>query len=221
VKNRIDKLSAAFVALVLLAHMGMAQEPRYAELPNFHKVNEYLYRGAQPRSGGIKKLAELGIKTIVNLRGTCERTRAEESEAMAAGLHYFNIPMPRFARPSDNQVARVMAVIDAQENRPVFIHCKRGSDRTGTMVAIYRILREGWSQDRALAEAKRYGMSWIEFRMRNYIRQIHTKQRPSCAGEKPPSLKLFCGSSLILMPSDGFCHRPALTSPWRPVCKSG
>ena len=39
--------------------------------------------------------------------------------------------------------------------RPVFVHCKHGADRTGTMVAFYRILFEGWSKDEAIREMKK------------------------------------------------------------------
>jgi uncharacterized protein (TIGR01244 family) len=149
---------------------GLAQEaPRYAELPNFHKVSDKLYRGAQPRTGGVKKLAEVGIKTIINLRGADETTRAEEAEAKAAGLSYFNIPMPGLSRPTNEQVARVLAIIDAEENGPVFIHCKRGSDRTGTIVALYRISHDDWTAEQAVMEAKRHGMSWMEFGMKDYV----------------------------------------------------
>ena len=161
---------AAAVLLALSAAAGLAQEtPRYAELPNFHKVGDRLYRGAQPRAGGVKKLAEIGIKTIINLRGTDDVTRAEEAEAKAAGLSYFNIPMPGLSRPTKEQVARVMAIIDAEESGPVFIHCKRGSDRTGTIVALYRISHDEWTADQAMSEAKRHGMSWMEFGMKDYV----------------------------------------------------
>ena len=169
-KNRLSKLSASVVVLALMVSIGAAQsELRYKELPNFRKVQEHLYRGGQPASGGLKKLAELGIKTIVNLRGEDERTRAEEAEAKALGLRYYAIPMPGLSRPSDAQIKQVMAILDDQENWPVFIHCKRGSDRTGTVIACYRISKEGWTDERALSEARQYGMSWMEFGMREYI----------------------------------------------------
>ena len=165
-----SRVIAAAVLLTLLAAAGLAQEsPRYAELPNFHKVSDRLYRGAQPRAGGVKKLAEIGIKTIINLRGADELTRAEEAEAKAAGLSYFNISMPGLSRPTDEQIARVMAIIDAEASSPVFIHCKRGSDRTGTVVALYRISHHDWTADQAMKEAKRHGMSWMEFGMKDYV----------------------------------------------------
>jgi protein tyrosine/serine phosphatase len=172
--NRIHKLSAVACTVALLVSITAAQsEPSYKELPNFHKVSDKLFRGAQPASGFAKKLGELGVKTIVNLRGEDEISHDEQKEAEAAGLCYFNIGMPGLSAPSDDQVSRVMAIIDNPENQPVFIHCKRGSDRTGTITAVYRISHEGWNADRAIAEAKHFGMSWAEFGMKGYISDFY------------------------------------------------
>jgi tyrosine-protein phosphatase SIW14 len=169
-KSRLNRLSASVVALALLVSISAAQtEVRYKELPNFRKVQDHLYRGGQPAAGGLKRLAELGIKTVVNLRGEDDLTRAEEAEAKALGLRYYGVPMPGLSRPTDAQVKQVMAIIDDQENWPVFIHCKRGSDRTGTVIACYRIAKEKWTGERAITEARQYGMSWMEFGMRDYI----------------------------------------------------
>ena len=77
--------------------------------------------------------------------------------------------MPDLNRPSHEQVARVLAIINDPANHPVFIHCKRGSDRTGTIVACYRISKENWTDEQAIDEAKRHGMSWIQFSMKDYI----------------------------------------------------
>jgi len=157
--------------------MSAAQSaPSYKELPNFHKVSDTLYRGAQPLNGAAGKLAELGVKTIVNLRGEAELTLREQKEAETAGLRYFSVPMPGLSAPTDYEVARVMAIIDNPENQPVFIHCQRGSDRTGTIGAIYRISHDGWTAERALAEAKTYGMSWAEFGMKGYIFNYYKQQ---------------------------------------------
>jgi tyrosine-protein phosphatase SIW14 len=166
---RSGRLGAAAVLLAIVASAGLAQHARHPELPNFGKVDDRLYRGGQPKPGGIGKLAQLGIKAIVNLRGEDEQTRAERTEAAAAGLLYFSIPMPGLSRPTDAQVARAMSIIDAQENWPVFVHCKRGSDRTGTIIAIYRISHDNWTGSQAIAEAKHYGLSWVEFGMKDYI----------------------------------------------------
>jgi len=181
-KNRFTKLSALTCALALLASVSLAQQaPSYKELPNFHKVSDTLYRGAQPLSGGVKKLASLGIKTIVNLRGEDDLAHQEKKDAEAAGLHYFSVSMAGLSAPSDEQVVRVMSIIDKPENQPVFIHCKRGSDRTGTIAAVYRISQDGWTADRAIAEAKTYGMSWTEFGMRGYIADYYKRKASSAS----------------------------------------
>lgn len=185
--NRISRLSVLAMTLALLSSASFAQsKASYKELPNYHKVSEKLYRGGQPLAGGVKRLAELGISTIINLRGEDERAQAEQKEAEAAGLRYFSVALPGLSRPSDQQVARLMEIIDAPENGTVFIHCKRGSDRTGTVVAIYRITHEDWTAARATSEAKQHGMSWMEFGMKDYIsdyyRQYKSRQNQTTAG---------------------------------------
>lgn len=170
--NRIiQPLVLLFAAAALCASSAFAQssEPRYRELPNFHQVNQGLYRGAQPREGGIQKLAALGIKTVLNLRVADERTRSEETEARAAGLNFFNVAMEGLDRPRDEQVKRTLEIINDAANQPVFVHCKHGADRTGVVIAIYRMTHDGWSTEEALREAKRYGLSFFQFGMKDYI----------------------------------------------------
>src|SRR5689334_5124101 len=79
-------------------------EQTYAELPNFHAVNAHIYRGGQPRAGGLQRLAALGVKTVVNLRDDDERAREEEREARSLGLRYFNVPLSRAHRPDPKQI---------------------------------------------------------------------------------------------------------------------
>jgi tyrosine-protein phosphatase SIW14 len=175
--NRRRFLSVA-VMLLLVAASASSQEPQKEVLPNFHKVNEQLYRGAQPLKGGMKELAALGIKTVINLRGEDERTRAEEAEAREAGLRYFSVPLPGLGRPSHEQVNRVLAIINDSQNWPVFVHCHHGEDRTGTIIAVYRISHDGWSAEEARAEAKRYGMSRFQFKMKDYINDYARDHKP-------------------------------------------
>jgi tyrosine-protein phosphatase SIW14 len=174
--TRLIKSNVVVCLLVLAVSVSAQEEARYKELPNFHRVSDQLFRGAQPGNGGIKKLSELGIKTIVNLRGTDELTVSQQKEAEAAGLRYFSIPMPGLSAPSDDQVAKVLDLINNPDNQPVFIHCKRGADRTGTIAAVYRISHEDWTAERAIAEARRFGMSWAEFGMRSYIANYYKQQ---------------------------------------------
>lgn len=157
------------ILLLVLSSTAIAQDlSAYPELPRFQQVGEKLFRGGQPRDGGISKLRDLGINTIINLRGASDRTRAEEKEVQALGLNYFNVALPNWARPQHTRVAHILELINRPENGRVFIHCKDGVDRTGMIVAIYRMNHDGWSADQALGEAQRSGMRWTQFWMRDY-----------------------------------------------------
>ena len=178
-------IKRSFVALaagVLLATLALAQvEPRYAELPNFHQVNPQLYRGGQPRDAGLRKLKDLGVKTIVNLRGEDAHTRAESEEAHSLGLRYYSISLPGFSRPKDDEVGSVLGIINDPENQPIFIHCHHGKDRTGTIVACYRISHDGWTAEQAKDEAQRYGLGWVEMGMNHYIDKYYARYKANHA----------------------------------------
>jgi len=159
-----------------------AESLAYAELPNFHRVDDNLFRGGQPGADGVGRLKELGIKTIVNLRYERDLVDAEAAEAEAAGIRYYNVPMVGLNRPTDAQVAHILALIDDPANRPVFVHCKAGSDRTGAVVACYRIARAQWTAERAIKECFRYGMMRIEYAKRAFIRSFYAKLQGTPSG---------------------------------------
>jgi protein-tyrosine phosphatase len=71
--------------------------------------------------------------------------------------------------PSDDQVQKALAILNDQSAGPVFIHCRRGADRTGMVVACYRIQRDGWDREKALKEARKRGMSWYQFPLKAYV----------------------------------------------------
>ncbi|HJU53501.1 MAG TPA: tyrosine-protein phosphatase [Pyrinomonadaceae bacterium] len=170
-------MSLASIAPVSLAQDGAhASEQRALEVPNFYQVNEKLYRGGQPREGGLRHLAALGVNTIINLRDDDERASAEGREAQAAGLHYFNVPFGRLGRPTDEQMERVLALINAPENGVVFVHCAKGQDRTGTVVAIYRITHDHWTGEQAKKEAEHYGMKFWQRWMKDYIQDYYRER---------------------------------------------
>ena len=167
--QNLRKPSLAAVLLLFSFVVVVRAADDYPELPRFQQVSERLYRGGQPRKGGIPRLAGLGINTIVNLRGAGAHTRADEAEAKSLGLKYFNIPLPTWGRPNDGAVRRVMEIVTSPENGRVFVHCKDGVDRSGMIVALHRITTEAWSKDAATAEAVRLGMRRYQYWMRDYI----------------------------------------------------
>lgn len=93
---------------------------------------------------------------------------------------YFNVPFQRLGRPADEQVQRVLSIISSPENQAVFVHCQRGADRTGTVIANYRIEHDGWSSERAKAEANGYGMRPWQLGMKDFVRDYYRRRlRPT------------------------------------------
>lgn len=151
-----------------LSGAGERGQPRQEGIGNFGKVNENLYRGAQPDADGLANLKKLGIKTIINLRQPGKSWQDEVEQARTHGLVLTNIPLSGLGRPKDEDVRRILAVIEGLPS-PVFIHCEHGCDRTGTIIACYRIQHDKWSNDAALTEAEHYGISKFERGMRKFI----------------------------------------------------
>jgi protein tyrosine/serine phosphatase len=183
--NPRTSVAAAFALALCVSSVTLAQEKlKIQELPKLVQVNPNLYRGGQPKEGGIDLLKQMGIKTIINLRDSDEQSKSEEGEAKALGMKYFNIPLPNFDRPDNKIVSEILSLITSAENQPVFVHCRRGSDRTGTIIALYRIDYDGWTGDLAKAEAKRNGMGFWQYKMKDYISDYYTRRaRGTKAGQ--------------------------------------
>jgi protein tyrosine phosphatase (PTP) superfamily phosphohydrolase (DUF442 family) len=204
VTHRLPLFPAISVALILFSTTATAQD---VELPRFQQVSERLYRGGQPRDDGLRRLRELGIDTIVNLRGANELTRAEEADAHALGLNYFNVALPRWGRPQDDRVRRILQIIAAPQNGRVFVHCQHGMDRTGMIVALYRIDQEGWNTRDALAEADGLGMRRFHIWMRDYVEDYgrHAHRIPN---ESPdPDLDDRIGTGMRIVEREFFRAR--------------
>ena len=138
-------------------------------VPNFHQVNERIYRGAQPTGEGFLALARMGIKTIVDLRREPEQFQAEQRMVEALGMRFLSVPMTLHA-PTNQQISRVLEELNSSAG-PVFVHCQGGRDRTGTVIACYRMSHDGWDSKEALTEAKLDGMR-RDVGMRKYVRKF-------------------------------------------------
>ena len=159
-------LGAFALSLSLVAVPATAGGPA---IPNFHQVNDHIYRGAQPEPQAWAELAKMGVKTVIDLRLEDEHPTAVEGQAVAsAGMRYINIPMKGFATPTNEQISKVLALLNSDE--PVFVHCRKGADRTGAVIACYRIAHDHWQADRALQEAKAFGMSSLQLSLKRYVK---------------------------------------------------
>jgi protein tyrosine/serine phosphatase len=124
-------------------------------LPNLHKVTDNLYRGAQPTAEGFKNLKEMGIKTVVNLRAF----HSDRDELKGLDLSYENIDVKTW-HAEDEDLVRFLKIVTDKTKMPVFVHCQHGADRTGMMVAVYRIAVQGWTKADAMKEMTEGGFGW-------------------------------------------------------------
>lgn len=160
--------------LFLVLALPVFGESSVPGIKNFHQVDQNVYRGAQPTVDGFKYLANIGVKTVLNLREADQRSKAEETIVTSVGMKYINVPMTGVEAPTDAQITRVLGLLEGNGGA-VFVHCKRGADRTGVVIASYRIDHDGWDNAHALSEAKSRGMAFFQFPRMNYIRTFHPR----------------------------------------------
>ena len=173
-KSFKQSLILAVTAIILLSVAGASQRVSPSKnLPNFHQVNEKLYRGGQPKEEGFAELKKLGITTVIDLRDDDENALKEKALVESAGMRFINIPLANWNRPNIKDIDSIIAKIKAAENQPVFVHCKRGSDRTGTAIAVYRMTTDGKTAKEASDEAEDFGIGWWQFRMRDFINDYY------------------------------------------------
>jgi tyrosine-protein phosphatase SIW14 len=116
-------------------------------LDRFQRVAEGVYRSSQPSGAQLRELVRrYGIRTVLKLN-------AGRDDA-PPGVTVLHRPLSVMSEPSPAELARVVAAVE-QAPRPVLIHCTHGEDRTGLVVALYR-MRRGVTAEMAYAEMGRH-----------------------------------------------------------------
>ncbi len=142
-------------------------------LPNLGRVNERLYRGGQPEPEGFEALRRLGIEVVVNLNSSGEAIQKEQSEVESRGMRYLSIPWGAWSLPKKEQVAEFLRLMHDHPKARIFVHCHRGADRTGVMVAAYRMAFEGWTPQQALVEMERFKFHGLwHGNLKQYVRDF-------------------------------------------------
>lgn len=149
------------------------------DLPNFHKVHPFLYRSGEPSSKGLAQLKNMGIATVIDLRGNPERTFDEGRQVRSLGMKYINLPMSS-QPPTRDQVRiftkEVEEAASGKANGSVLVHCAHGSDRTGCMVGIWRVTHDHYSYEKAYQEMRKYYFTPKFTRLSGAVRQYAGKQ---------------------------------------------
>ena len=131
------------------------QPVELAGVSNLYRVSGELYRGDQPSPQGMQNLKNLGLKTILNLRSF----HSDRDEIGETGLAYEHITMKAW-HPEEEDAVRFLKIVTDPKRAPVLVHCQHGADRTGTMVAVYRIAVQGWSKAEAIREMTEGGFGF-------------------------------------------------------------
>jgi protein tyrosine phosphatase (PTP) superfamily phosphohydrolase (DUF442 family) len=153
---------------------------------NFDHVDSNVYRGGQPTAEGFRYLSGLGVKTVIDLRESGERSQAEERIVTGAGMKYVNVPMTGLTPPGPDEITRILDLLEDPSTGPTFVHCQRGADRTGAVIAAYRIDHDRWDNARALRDAKAHDMSFFQLPRENFIR--HFQARNTAPPDRPALL---------------------------------
>lgn len=172
-RNYAFALTAAFALIFSFSINAVAKSnPNFpnVKIKNFGQMDDRFYRGARPKESDYKALAELGIKTVIDL--TDNSREYEQPAVEAAGLRYVNIPMVDKSYPSIEQVNEFLKVVNDPETGKFFVHCAGGRHRTGVVGAVYRFNHDGWNLEQVLAEMNQYdfGSGWGHGKQKDFVK---------------------------------------------------
>ena len=146
------------------------------EVPNLHRVNANLYRSAQPTEAGFSFLdlqtslanGDRPVRTVLSLR-TDNGDKHLRSPGSPLRLEQIKFDI-RF--PEDQDVIQFLRIVTAPQMQPVLVHCQHGADRTGAMIAIYRMVVEDWTVAQAQREMSDGGYGFDPFcqHLLHYVR---------------------------------------------------
>lgn len=186
--------SARFFGTVVLAVVALASGVQAQEnaattsseikIKNFGQMDERFYRGGQPKERDYKALADLGIKTVIDLRDDPEQYEKPLVESL--GMKYVNIPMIAKKYPTETAVSSFLKLVDDPDTGKFYVHCAGGRHRTGAIGAVYRYQYYNWNFDQVYKEMKQYDFytSWGHGAFKDFVKDYHERKGRSDAAPK-------------------------------------
>jgi len=177
----------ALIALLSLATVASAQENSQAnvKIKNFGQMDERFYRGAQPKEKDYKDLAQLGIRTVIDLRDDPEPHEKPMVESL--GMTYIPIPMNDKKYPTPEALALFFKTINDPNTGKFFVHCAGGRHRTGVMGAVYRFQFYNWDFEQVYKEMKQYDFytRWGHGALKDFVEDYYAQmqQQAKSAGK--------------------------------------
>ncbi|MBP8792526.1 MAG: dual specificity protein phosphatase family protein [Lutibacter sp.] len=128
------------------AQEGTLQKVTSKHFNNLYQINDVLYRSEQPSKKGFKEVELIGVKTILNLR----RLKNNKKKAKDFNFKLIHTPI-KTKLLNEDDIVNALTIIQ-NSPKPVLVHCWHGSDRTGTIIAAYRIVIDNWTKEQAIEE---------------------------------------------------------------------
>ena len=175
----------AFLASVSLATkqqkeselLNQREQALKDDVPRILCLDKNFATGGQPSDQAFSKLAAQGFRSVLSLRTPTEGIDMKKEQGLAeqAGMRYFNIPVVSKA-PQPEQVKEFIKVVKDKSNHPMLVYCG-SANRVGAFWMIYRVVEQGWTEDKALEEATKIGLKGPELKefAHNYIVQHKVK----------------------------------------------
>jgi tyrosine-protein phosphatase SIW14 len=183
---------AGFVAIVSLiagTQVSWGQAEKEQGLPNFGRVTDNLYRGGQPTSDGFNALHTMGVGIVVDFREKPTDMTTEKRQVESLGMKSIDIPWSANHEPSSDQIVQFLDLVRENPDTKIYVHCRRGADRTGAMIAAYRIAVEHKSAADAVSEMHQYHYDWLfRSQLKRYIESLPAllENDPKFANYRPP-----------------------------------
>lgn len=164
---------------VCSAQKEISTDASTIKLKNFGQMDERFYRGGQPKEKDYKALAELGIRTIIDLREDPEPYEKPMAESL--GMTYVNIPMIAKKYPTPEATEMFLKTVNNPATGKFFVHCAGGRHRTGVMGAVYRIQFYNWNFDQVYKEMKQYDFytSWGHGAFKDFVQDYSAQMQQS------------------------------------------
>jgi protein tyrosine/serine phosphatase len=157
-------------------------------VPNAGSVAGTLFRGAQPNDSAYAGLQKLGMNIVVDFRGESGEVSSEKKSVESLGMKFVNLPWNGAGLPSRDELLTFFTLLRDNPDQKVFIHCQYGADRTGVMIALYRIAVDHWTSEQAIAEMKDFHYhSFLLPHLAKYVKAFPAALAadPSLAGAVP------------------------------------
>jgi uncharacterized protein (TIGR01244 family) len=167
--HEMKKLSLAVMIICSLAlsaasapqgreKLDQIQQSLKDDVPNILCVDERFATGGQPTDSAFAKLAAHGYRAVLSLRTASEGVdlKQQQEAVEKAGMHYVSVPVVSSA-PKPEMVDAFIKAVKDKDNQPMLIHCG-SANRVGAFWMIYRVVEQGWPEEKALEEATKIGL---------------------------------------------------------------